>query len=59
MRTQIYAGRFVPLGRVGDSMVTYYDVETKVMYLTYTYAGHASICVMVDENGKPLLYKEK
>lgn len=59
MKPQIYNGRLVSLGRVNESMMAYYDRDTKVMYLLHTYAGHASICVMVDRDGKPLLYEDK
>lgn len=46
-------------GKVGaSSYQIYYDKETKVMYL-FTKTGYGGgLTVMLDENGKPLLYEE-
>ncbi len=49
----------VTLVRVTQS--DYYDIlvheETKVMYIRYHNGHQAGISVMIDEDGKPLLYK--
>lgn len=44
---------------MNDSFRIYYDKETKVMYLiSDTYKG-GGITVLVDKDGKPLLYGEE
>lgn len=43
----------------GETLKIYYDKETKVMYLaTQIYRG-GGLTVLVDKNGKPLLYEEE
>lgn len=34
----------------------YVDLETKVQYLQFDYGRYSSTVVLVDENGKPILY---
>ena len=53
-------GRFIQIynqSSMNDGFRIYYDKETKVMYLiSYIYKG-GGITVLVDRDGKPLLYE--
>ena len=40
----------------GDSFEVYYDINTKVMYLVIDIYKGGGITVLVDADGKPLLY---
>lgn len=49
---------FITIMRSGDYNIVYQN-ETKVMYVISTgYCNAGNFIVLVDENGKPMLYKE-
>lgn len=50
--------RFITIQDWGNNKVVY-DSETKVEYYIFCANGAGGITVLVDENGKPLLYRGK
>lgn len=42
-----------------DAFMIYYDKETKVMYLISDIYKGGGITVLVDKDGKPLIYEEE
>ena len=55
-------GRFIQIynqSSMNDSFRIYYDKETKVMYLISDIYKGGGITVLVDKDGKPLLYGEE
>ena len=49
--------RFGVVERISEFAIIIYDKETKVEYLYYTTGYRGGITVLLDENGKPLLYE--
>lgn len=55
-------GRFIQIynqSSMNDSFRIYYDKETKVMYLISDIYKGGGITVLVDKDGKPLIYGEE
>lgn len=55
-------GRFIQIynqSSMNDSFRIYYDKESKVMYLFSEIYKGGGITVLVDKDGKPLLYGEE
>ena len=51
--------RFVRIGEYRDFIVIMYDRDTKVQYaMSYDRYNRGTITVLVDAEGKPLLYEE-
>jgi hypothetical protein len=48
--------RFITVEKWKNSAIVY-DKETKVMYLVVNIYNGGGVTVLVDENGKPLLYE--
>lgn len=42
---------------MGNGSVVFYDKNTKVMYLFFRYNEAAGLTILVDSEGKPLLYE--
>ena len=55
-------GRFIQIynqSSMNDGFKIYYDKETKVMYLISDIYKGGGITVLVDKDGKPLIYGEE
>lgn len=55
-------GRFIQIynqSQMNDGFRIYYDKETKVMYLISDIYKGGGITVLVDKDGKPLIYREE
>lgn len=44
-------------GHPRDNMKIYVDTETRVMYAVYSFSNAATMTIMVDAEGKPLLWE--
>lgn len=60
-RYAIYGGRkFLVISdvyRFDDKSVIYVDTETRVQYLNFDYGHFSGVSVLVDADGKPILYE--
>ena len=58
-KNQQEENRLMVIDRCSNSYRIYVDKETMVMYLRTKQGNGEALCVMVDADGKPLLWKEE
>lgn len=58
-KNQQEENRLMVIDRCSNSYRIYVDKETMVMYLRTKQGYGEALCVMVDADGKPLLWKEE
>lgn len=54
---KIEESRFITVEEYNNKYYILVDKETKVCYLKHMYANQYGLTVLVDENGKPILYE--
>lgn len=54
---KIEESRFITVEEYNNKYYILVDKETKVCYLKYMYVNQYGLTVLVDENGKPILYE--